>query len=125
MLRALSMFISTVVQKDTLEIEALQRRRQADALLQVAELTSADFGVVRAIQRITKSANLILNCNCEAIQFFEVEGSDLICTDYLFNDDVPSDILKERVKYPINSGFLGQCAFSGSMSFLINIFLCY
>jgi GAF domain-containing protein len=72
LLKSISLFIATVLRKSELEAETMHRRKQADALMQVAELTSADFGVKRAVQRILRASNMVLNCCCEVLQFFVV-----------------------------------------------------
>ena len=113
LLKSISIFASTILHRNELETEAFHRKRQSEALLQVAELNSSEIGSTKAIQRILRSVNMVLNCSCESLQFYNVEeNGDLVCLESVYNS-TNVEILSKLTRIPNGLGFLGQAAILG------------
>ncbi len=64
--RSMATNICTVIQRAELDVEVRARRKQTQALLQLSEISSTEFGVKKAMQRILRAASTAVDAGTES-----------------------------------------------------------
>jgi hypothetical protein len=64
--RSMATNICTVIQRAELDVEVRARRKQTQALLQLSEISSTEFGVKKAMQRILRAASTAVDAGAES-----------------------------------------------------------
>eukprot|EP00455_Lapot_gusevi_P026189 TRINITY_DN2765_c0_g2_i2.p1 TRINITY_DN2765_c0_g2~~TRINITY_DN2765_c0_g2_i2.p1 ORF type:complete len:705 (+),score=207.60 TRINITY_DN2765_c0_g2_i2:54-2117(+) len=102
LLKSMAINVSTVLHKAEFDEELVTRRKQTQALLQMAEATSAEFGVKRAIQKILRAAYTVVEAEKIDLFFIDERTSDLVCQE-----------TDERV--PAGHGVMAQAVTTGRL----------
>ncbi len=105
LLKSVSQSVGIVLRTAHLEELARSRHLQTQALIQISELTSSEFGIERVIEKITRASHVVVQA--ESIELFMIDPA----SGELVNQ-------KSAERFPPGKGIIGHVAATGR---LVNI----
>jgi len=110
LLQSMAVSAGTVLRKAQLYEEAITRRKQTEALLQMSELMSTELGVTRCIQKVITAGHQLVNADRIMLYMVDDKRQELVC-------EVGKEGFQGR-RFPLGHGIAGHAALTGR---IINI----